>query len=105
MLRPAEIETVVRRIVDRVQPRTVIVFGSYAKGTATIRSDLDILVIMETEMPIESRADILKPMFAHLLVPVDVHVHTPEEVDEGLQEPTSFIATVIATGRLAYKDR
>ena len=47
MLTPIEIDTLVGRIVARIQPKQVIIFGSYAKGTATIKSDLDIFVIKE----------------------------------------------------------
>ncbi len=45
MLTPTEIDKVVREIVDRMQPQKIIIFGSYAKGTATIKSDLDIFVM------------------------------------------------------------
>ena len=45
MLTPNEIDNLVQRIVGRIQPQKVMIFGSYAKGTATIKSDLDLLVI------------------------------------------------------------
>lgn len=100
MLTPIEIDTLVRRIVACIQPQKVIIFGSYAKGTATIRSDLDIFVIKETELPMGKRADDLTPILCNLLIPVDVHIYTPEEVEAYGQEQFSFVDTILKTGKL-----
>ncbi|MBW8876244.1 MAG: nucleotidyltransferase domain-containing protein [Acidobacteria bacterium] len=103
MLTPAEIDILVRRIAARIRPQKMIVFGSYAKGTATIKSDLDLLVIKETDLPMASRADDLKPLLARVLIPVDVHVYTPEEVAEFGKEPLSFIQSILRTGRVVFE--
>jgi predicted nucleotidyltransferase len=97
-----EIERLVARIVERMRPRKVIVFGSYAKGTATIRSDLDLLVIQETDLPRARRADALLPMLAQLLLPVDVHVYTPEEVEALGREDLSFLQSILRSGRVVF---
>jgi len=47
-LRPA-LEEAVRRIVEIAQPELVILFGSYAEGGADEESDIDLLVVAETE--------------------------------------------------------
>ncbi|RYG75564.1 nucleotidyltransferase domain-containing protein [bacterium] len=99
MLTSTEIETLVRRIVARIQPEKMIIFGSYAKGTATSRSDLDILVIKETDLPMANRADDLKPMLSHTLISIDVHIYTPEEVKEYGAEPFSFINSILKSGK------
>jgi predicted nucleotidyltransferase len=39
------LEQLVTRIVERFQPRKVILFGSYASGSAGPESDLDLLVV------------------------------------------------------------
>ncbi|HEU5173611.1 MAG TPA: nucleotidyltransferase domain-containing protein [Gemmatimonadaceae bacterium] len=103
MLTPGEVDEVVRRIVARMDPERVIVYGSYAKGTATARSDLDLLVVLETDLPMRKRARDVRAMFADALVPVDVHVYTPEEVEEYGREPLGFIRCVLSTGREAYR--
>ena len=104
MLTPNEIDTLVQRIVARIQPQKVIIFGSYAKGMATIKSDLDIFVIKETELPMVHRTDDLKPMLSRVLIPVDVHVYTPEEVEEYGQEPFSFVSSVLRTGEVVFEE-
>lgn len=102
MLTPTEIDKLVRRIVAHIQPQEVIIFGSYANGTATIKSDLDIFVIKETELPMKNRADDLKAMLSHSLIPVDIHIYTPEEVKEYGQEQFSFVNTILKWGKTVF---
>ena len=102
MLTVREIEEIVRRVVAHARPERVILFGSYAKGTATIHSDLDLLVVKDTPLPLEKRADDLLPVVGGSPVPIDVHVYTPEEVSELAKEDLSFIATVLAVGRVMF---
>ena len=103
MLTPTEIDSLVRRIVARIQPQKVIIFGSYAKGTATIKSDLDVFVIKETELPMASRADDLKPVLSRALIPVDVHIYTPEEVKEYGKGQFSFINSILKSGNTVFE--
>jgi predicted nucleotidyltransferase len=103
MLTEKEIEKLIDRIAKRIQPEKIIIFGSYAKGAATIKSDLDILVIKETEIPMANRADDLKPVLFNLLIPVDVHVYTPEEVNEYGKEPFSFLNSILKSGKTVFE--
>ena len=103
MLTSTEVDALVGRIVAHTQPRKVIVFGSYAKGTVTIRSDLDICVITETELPMANRADDLKPILSQALIGVDVHIYTPEEVEEYSKDKFSFISSILKSGRTVFE--
>ena len=103
MLTQTEIDTLVRRIVARIQPERVIIFGSYAKGTATSKSDLDIFVIKETDLPMANRADDLKPMLSQTLIPVDVHIYTAKEVEEYGEEPFSLINSILRSGKTVWR--
>lgn len=103
MLSHREIGRLVAAIVRRTDPEEVIVFGSYAKGTATDRSDLDLLVVRETMLPLARRTEDVLPLLQSRLIPVDVHVYTPEEVREFGREEYSFLNTVLRTGRTVYR--
>ena len=103
MLTEKEIGNLIDRIVTRIQPQKVIIYGSYAKDTATSKSDLDILVIKETELPMANRANDLKPILSNSLVPVDVHIYTPEEVAAYGQEPFSFINCILKSGKIVFE--
>ncbi|MBT9169734.1 MAG: hypothetical protein DDT18_00069 [Actinobacteria bacterium] len=71
----AVIDEVVRRIVERVRPQKIILFGSYAYGRPHADSDLDILVVMESELPRYKRAVPIYRALAGLLIPKDVLVY------------------------------
>ena len=45
----ARLDEAVRRIVEIAHPQLVILFGSYAEGRAGEGSDLDLLVVAETD--------------------------------------------------------
>ncbi len=102
MLKEEEIKNLVDKIVNRIEPDKVIVFGSYAKGKATSRSDLDLFVIKNTSLPMSQRDQEIRPFLSNLLIGVDIHVYTPEEVEEYGSEEYSFIHSVMKTGRIVY---
>ena len=41
-----QIDLIVERIVKKFNPHKIILFGSYAKGTATKDSDVDLLIVL-----------------------------------------------------------
>jgi uncharacterized protein len=105
MLTDAEIDQLVARIVELLKPQKVILFGSYAKGTATIRSDVDFFVIHDTHLPPENRLDNVRPLLSNFLFPVDVHIYTPEEAEEYGRDQFSFVHSVVVTGRTVYEKK
>ncbi len=51
MITPEQIQSVVEVLVDHFEPDKIVLFGSYADGTATEQSDIDLLVIKDTDLP------------------------------------------------------
>lgn len=88
-------------IVQRFQPQRIILFGSYADGAPTSDSDVDLLVIMPTNLlPAYQAAEILNhvnPAFA-----IDLLVRTPEEVQQRLAWNDSFMQNIVEKGRMLY---
>jgi predicted nucleotidyltransferase len=76
--------------------RVAIVFGSYASGTVGPESDLDIMLIRETDEPPLRRAN---DLYADLQlgVPFDVVVYTPVEF-ERLRNERPFVAQAAEHG-------
>ena len=90
-VRLKDIRETVQQIVERFRPQKVILFGSYAQGKPTEDSDVDLLVIMETdEKPVHAAARI-STNIDHPF-PLDVLVMSPEEFEE----------TKAVVGGLAY---
>src|SRR5581483_12008309 len=103
MLTSDEITEIVARVAARLRPQKVILFGSYAKGAATARSDLDLFVVQQTSLPPERRASSVTPLLVTVPVRVDIHIYTPEEVESYRCEPFSFVNSVFASGRTMYE--
>jgi len=91
------------RIVSVVEPERIVLFGSQAEGMAVEDSDLDILVVMRSDLPRARRAVEVYRALAGLLIPKDVVVYTPEEVEAWKDVPEAFATTALRRGRLLYE--
>lgn len=93
----------VQRIVQALRPEKIILFGSYACGTPTPDSDVDLLVVMETE----ARAVDRYLAVSQLLVPrpfaVDILVKTPQEIQRALTQGDFFIEEIVTQGKVLYE--
>jgi predicted nucleotidyltransferase len=74
------LQEMVRRIVERFDPEKIILFGSQARGDAGPDSDIDLLVVMETDSRRRSAVEIGVALHA-MGIPKDVVVITPEEFE------------------------
>jgi uncharacterized protein len=92
----------VERIVRELNPEKIILFGSYAYGNPTPDSDVDLLVVMETDAAHTERylkvARLLRPRE----FPVDIIVKTPQEVLEEYNH-SFFIREIINKGKILYE--
>lgn len=93
----------VRRIVDSLNPRRVVLFGSRARGHARTDSDFDLLVVADSQEPRHRRSAPLYTFLADLPAEVEVVVYTPEEVQEAREVPQSFVSTALREGRVVYE--
>lgn len=59
MITQKQIEEIIKRIIDNYNPEKVIIFGSYAHDHPTEDSDLDLLVVKNTDLPSTSYAPFL----------------------------------------------
>ena len=99
----SQIRAVVRRIVEAAHPDKVILFGSYAYGKATIDSDVDFLVVMESEERPAKRAIRIERSLLDVPFPMDILVRTPLEIAERLQMQDCFMQEVIGQGQVVYE--
>ena len=97
------LENIVQRILEVTQPEKIILFGSYARGEATERSDIDLLIIQPSNLPRYKRSTPIRLALKELFPSKDIVVYTPEEVEEWKSASTSFIASVLREGRVLYE--
>jgi HEPN domain-containing protein/predicted nucleotidyltransferase len=96
------LDTIVRRIIDGYNPDRIILFGSRATGEGSEDSDLDLLVVKETqERPLDRRIQVER-LLADRGLPLDVLVYTPGELRNLFAAGSPFVEEVIETGRVLY---
>jgi predicted nucleotidyltransferase len=79
-----------------------VLFGSYANGTATPESDIDLLVILESDLRRDHRQEAISQALRPRRVPIDILAYTPAEVQRCMQMPTSFVRHILTTGKVLY---
>lgn len=99
----ALLREITNRIVEAFDPEKVILFGSRAAGTPRSDSDVDLLVIMEAEVPPIQRAVAVKRVSRPRFVAMDVLVKTPEEVENQLQRGNLFLRQILEEGTVLYE--
>ena len=101
-------ERLIQQIVDKLAadyaPWQIILFGSYAYGTPNEQSDIDLLVIKETDLPSSKRAaEVFWAMVGiHSNIPVHPLVVTPDEMNRRLKKGDHFIEDIVEKGRSLY---
>jgi len=99
------VDMVVEAIVQDFSPKMIVIFGSVARGTADGESDLDMMVVMDSDKPHAARsAEIQLSLWNRkLLLDEDIIVITPEEFELKKDDEYSFIHEIMATGVIAYE--
>ncbi|HUW20570.1 MAG TPA: nucleotidyltransferase domain-containing protein [Sedimentisphaerales bacterium] len=96
------IEEFGRRIGREFCAERVVLFGSYARGTVTEDSDVDLLVIARFEgRSVDKSVEIrmkLRPWF-----PIDLIVRTPEKVRQRLEMGDGFMREILEEGKVLYE--
>jgi len=103
MITENKISEIVKKIALGYNPEKIILFGSYASGTATEDSDIDIFVIKDSELPRPERTIQLRRMLFGSQVPMDLIVYTPNEVESEKDEKYSFVYEVLNSGKTVYE--
>jgi predicted nucleotidyltransferase len=98
-----ELPVVVAKIVSQLRPEKIILFGSYAYGTPTPDSDVDLLIIMDTQAPRKERSWAVSRLLIPRPFPVDIVVKTPREIDHALAGRDFFLQEILDRGKVLYE--
>lgn len=99
----ALIQEVVQRIAEAFRPEKVILFGSYAYGTPRPDSDVDLLVIMESDERPAQRSRCVADVCHPGTIAMDILVRTPAELAQRLSINDSFFKEIMQKGRVLYE--
>jgi len=81
MITQEQIDEIKKRVVESFKPQKIILFGSYATGKPTEDSDLDLLIIKDSDLPIHVQNRKIRRLLCDLRVPMDVIVKSTKEFE------------------------
>lgn len=94
----------IERIVSKLKPEKIILFGSYAYGNPTPDSDVDLLVIMNTKAKDVDRYVAVSNLLYPRQFPVDILVKTPTEIKaEAHKKSNFFLREILKKGKVLYE--
>jgi predicted nucleotidyltransferase len=103
-----EIERVTRQIVDRLRsdyaPQKIVLFGSQANGTPNAESDIDLLIIKDTDERFIDRWVTVRRILSDSSrkIAIETLVLTPQEVSDRLARGDQFVAEILEKGQVLY---
>ena len=100
---PALVRQAVDAIVRAYQPQRVVVFGSFARGDTHEMSDLDLIVVKETDERFFRRIGRVRDACLEVDIEVQPLVYTPAELKSMLDDGNDFLETALAEGVVAYE--
>ncbi len=95
---PKLVERTVKRLIRAFAPEQIILFGSYAKGTTHIRSDVDLLVVTNIAGDRGSQMKRARQLASDCFPPVDIVFATPTDLANAKTAKSPFLLSVLGTG-------
>ena len=104
-----EIKKIILEVVGKLrseyEPIKIILFGSYAYGNPTKDSDIDLLILKNTDKRRADRFVEVKRIIYNpdLKIPISPLVYTPEELEERLKIGDDFVKEIVRKGIVLYE--
>lgn len=103
VLDSATLRAIVGRIAAHFQPAKIILFGSRASGEATDQSDVDLLVVAETDLPLAERYPAVRRLLSGFPFAFDVFLKTPAEFDRSRSVVNTIAYFADRYGRVVHE--
>ena len=102
MITHEQIDELVERIVKNVNPKKIILFGSYAYGEPNNDSDIDLLIVKDTDEPRFKRDRKIRKYLRGMKIPIDLIIYTEQEIEEWKHTKAAFINHILEKGKVLY---
>lgn len=105
MITQKKIREITNKIIRNYDPDKIILFGSYASGTAAEHSDIDLFIVKDTELPRIKRSLQIRLLLFGSKIPIDILVFTPQEVEKSVNIKYSITNEVMNKGKVLYEKK
>ena len=102
MITNTQIEDIKEKIAKEYKPERIYLFGSYANGHPDQDSDLDLIIVKETNQPKHKRGWEIRKFLFGLKVPMDLKVYMPAEFENEKNNQYSFLFSAMKGSKLLY---
>jgi len=103
MIDSNKISEIASGIATKFNPDKIILFGSYANGTQHEDSDIDLLIIQDTDLPIQKRGFDIRMSLIGSMIPFDIVIYTKLEFDQEKDKSNSFLNAAMKNSKLLYE--
>ena len=93
-----ELNRILKKLKGDDSIKQVLLFGSLARGDLHIGSDIDLIVVKDTDKKFLDRLD---EFYLDASEPLDILVYTPEEFDDMKERP--FMKRAMKEGQVLYE--
>lgn len=100
-----KLQEIVQRVVEAVDPDKIILFGSRARGDVHAQSDVDLLIVKDSQVSRYQRVGDLYVSLYGIGVPTDIIWYTPDEVQHWAEAKNHVVARALREGRVLYERR
>ena len=97
------LDVVIEKITSNFNPKKIILFGSYAYGHPTDDSDVDLLIVMDTDIKPHKRTVPIRKVLKGIGIPKDIIVKTPEEFERFKDIVGTVIYPAAHKGKVLYE--
>jgi predicted nucleotidyltransferase len=98
------VQDILGKLLTGYAPQKVILFGSYAYGDPRPDSDIDLLIVKETDERFIDRWVAVRRLLSDpgRTIPLETLVLTPQELSKRLAIGDQFLAEILEKGEILY---
>ncbi len=99
------LQAMVKRMREVGSPKKIVLFGSRATDKAKPDSDIDLLIVEDSNLPRYRRSSRYRKALTGMFPSKDIVVWTPDEIQEWKMVPNAFINQALSQGKVLFEDQ
>jgi predicted nucleotidyltransferase len=99
----ADLDWLVERIKEGYEPEKIILFGSLARGDTHEWSDIDLIIVKDTDASYGERVKALTPLIQDRLVGADILIYSLKEYENAREKGSVFLKEAERDGLVLYE--